>query len=793
MKVRLTAVFRSQSTVKIALVAIFLLIFGACSTAGPTPQPIWPEESALPAGAPADLDREAPGTVLRSGSDGYLWAVGIVDDSAEVGSSFMARYSGDWPLNDLPRPPLAAGVVLKVFDDVALVSLTYVFPDTEIDGLEVTWEDPPFEEDLGKGMSTVASVSEDQATLEFELGEESGVQPGDIYALLATASGREAQDLQLARRIESICMVDAVNESTSTCRMWKGSSILSGASSVRQGQSLVFLEHTYGREPRDAVIQISSFGEQGSSAREEVVQAFDAFVSSVPSANTGVEKIDADFDPTRVDFYRIESDLEYSGEAQVVVSGRVIDRDGTPHLVINYTGVGPAAGPGMVAAPPEGGVDLGPLSQVTAESVIPLATVVWAAVQVYRGQTSEALIHLRDALSNRALQGALRWHARDQFAMRFAALNFDREALWLVHQDMHVASRMADERAYPNALGTVVRLYDMLGLQDAALAASTEYFDARQVDRPQAAYLSAAGMQLEMLLNAGQVDQARELFADLVELCEDGCEGDLGLLLLASYWATPEDAEDFRREVLDVIVEVADSRGGGVLASARMYQGLEAMRDDRLEDGMIAFLEAERIYTSENYLTGVARSHHFMMMVQMARENPDEAYQSGVKAVEIHQELRDFRDAANTYSRLSGLYVGFDQRSKPGPYLGAAREVLVAAIASQFALGNYGQASEALLNYATFLLKIGQVPQARNTFQRAVLSAIRATRFDVAAMSHLSLGIVARQQNDADTFRDELRRASVMAEMSGDPEIKDAVKRVLTGPTEDEEPPTQLL
>ncbi len=285
----------------------------------------------------------------------------------------------------------------------------------------------------------------------------------------------------------------------------------------------------------------------------------------------------------------------------------------------------------------------------------------------------------------------------------------------------------------------------------------------------------------------------RLLLQEIQDLCPDGCDGDLTSLLMAAYWSAPDDDAELQGRVLDAIVESASKKGGGPLASARIYQGLEAMKEERFEDAMVAFLEAERIYKKEKYLSGVARAKYFIMLAQMARENPDDAYEAGASAVQIQAELRDFSDAAHTFSRLAGLYINFDQNSKPGRYLGSAREVLEASVHTQLAMGNFSKTSESLFHYATFLLKIGRLPEAKNRYQMAVVFAIRSTRFDIAALSHLSLGIIAREEEDAETFRDEISRAQMMGEISGDPEVLEAIQRALTGPSEDTEPPTQLL
>jgi hypothetical protein len=90
------------------------------------------------------------------------------------------------------------------------------------------------------------------------------------------------------------------------------------------------------------------------------------------------------------------------------------------------------------------------------------------------------------------------------------------------------------------------------------------------------------------------------------------------------------------------------------------------------------------------------------------------------------------------------------------------------------------------------MLKIGQGERAKDVLTEAVGYAVSFKRFDVAAMAHLYLGVIARQEGQMAEFRDEIQKAKLMAELSDDPAIKQAVEDVLN-PKEDKEVPTQLL
>ncbi|MEM1347365.1 MAG: hypothetical protein AAGI01_02340, partial [Myxococcota bacterium] len=98
------------------LLAIALALGASACTTG-RGQRAWPAVDVLPEVPPRDLDKSAPTTLLRRGSDGLLYLVGGLAAPARPGAHFLARYSGEWPLVDIPRPPLAAGQIVKRFDE----------------------------------------------------------------------------------------------------------------------------------------------------------------------------------------------------------------------------------------------------------------------------------------------------------------------------------------------------------------------------------------------------------------------------------------------------------------------------------------------------------------------------------------------------------------------------------------------------------------------------------------------------------------------------------------------------
>lgn len=775
------------------MIAMLAVGTSACRTTAAAKFDVWPHINVLPNKPPTDLQRSAPATILRQGSDGFTYIVGGLPNDVATGSAFLGRYSGEWPMQDLARPPLVSGWVLKRFGrDVALVSLSYRLPDTEVDGLQVTWE-PGEGEELGKGLGLVEGAAERESSdLSLSIGGDLGVQTGDIYGIFEPVTRiDDASSLQMARRLLGICLVDAVEDDTSTCRSWRGSKMVPGKRPVAAGDVAIFLEHTYGRAPRQSTIQVARVaGATGDAEQRLLRDAIELYIDSLAHSNSTVQLVDAEFDATDAEFDRAGEEVPYLGHAQLVVGGSLVERDGVKHLVVNYTGVGRAVGPGMVAAPPQGGVDLGPIDSLAAADLRGFASTLWSTVLVYRGQTSEALMHLHLALNDRAMSGPARWHARDQYAMRWAALGQVDQALWLVLEDEQVAMAQEDQRAYLNALGTRVRLYDMLGLPTRALDTSASYLDGTFTGKPQ---LDAMSMHAEMLLGAGDSEGAIEVVEQLRELCPDGCEGRLALAYSGIYAATPHEEADLREQLLSHIVQLAEEGPRPRMATARMFQGLDALGDDRLEDALIAFLEAERLYIEANDLPSIARTKYFMFITQMSRHEPQKAFELALESIERDRELGDFDSAARTYELLSNLYTSFDGQGRPGPWLGAAREVLATTVQAQLARGNFAKTAEALLGLGSFLTRLGEVSDAQGTLQRGVLFAIRSTRFDVAAMCHLWLGIVAREKNDPATYRDEIQRARLMGQISQDEAVIQMIERVLSPPDEGPDTPTQVL
>lgn len=777
------------------LLAASTFIATGCRSGEPK-QDVWPQVEVLPGKPPAQLDKAAATSVLRRGPDGFVYIVGGLDERAKPGATFLARYSGEWPLDEVPRPPMAAGQIMRRYgDDVALVQMLYSFPDTELESLEITWQDDIAREDIGKGVGKIEEVigePEFPKDLTLSLGRNLGVQLGDIYAVVKPSKGDTSQNhLQLGRRLSAICLVQKVEDNRSVCRIWHGSMLHPRPAVVTQGDTALFMEHTFGAPPRQALLQFAKIkGDADGSVRKHLMEQTEQYLNTHAAANITVESLDKEFDPTNPAFYKNEEEVEYRGMPQILVAGALIERDGREHLVINYTGIGPATGPGMVAAPPEFGIDMGRADKIGASELRHMCGLFTGAVFVYRGQTSEALMHLRQMLGDEKIQGELRWHLRDQYAMRWASLEHWSEALWLVLEDEEIATQRQDRQAVLNALGTRVRFYDELGLPDKALEQSARYLKMRQEDKAHpSAIMSAMGMHAEMLMSKGQITEAKSTLANLEKMCPDGCSGDLFAYISGVYWSVPQDNKALQDELLAKLESLA-KKGDDAIASLRIYQGFHAMRDGQFEQALVAFLEAERLFDLKKSQPGVARAKYFAFLAQLGMKEPLKAYETASEALSLATDLRDYATAALIYDRLSSVYLSLDLNQAPGNYIRVASKILISVYESQVATGDLGKSSETLFTIGTLFFKLGSLDEATTVITKAVIYSIRATRFDIAAMSHLTLGLIARARGDAEGFRNEIQRAELMGRLSGNPVVLEAIQRALEpAPARPETPP----
>ena len=180
-----------------------------------------------------------------------------------------------------------------------------------------------------------------------------------------------------------------------------------------------------------------------------------------------------------------------------------------------------------------------------------------------------------------------------------------------------------------------------------------------------------------------------------------------------------------------------------------------------------------------------------MFIANLARKEPQRAFEHAFKAININRTLDDFPASVRMYERLAELYSVFPPPFAPGPYLGAANEVLAAFFQTQVAQGDFAKAAKALFIHGTFLTHLAKFDEAQNSLRKASSYAIQTGSFDIAALSHIRLAVIAKAQRDQATFGKELKRAAKMAEISGDPTILKIIWNIMH-PEETKDAP-QLL
>jgi tetratricopeptide (TPR) repeat protein len=775
-------------------VALCLMLQAACAS-GPAPQPTWPEQDVLPARPPADLDQQAPTSALRQDSQGFTYIVGGLAPDAKVGSVFIARWSGAWPIEKMARPALAVGQILRRYDDrVALVQMLYEVPNTKREELEITWQPGALNEQVGKGLTRVTALKPNESSdLELGVGKNVGVALGDIYLI----ADRADKPWTLGRQAVNICLVNSVADERATCRLWRGSGLHPWPADPEKGQLALFMEHTYGLAPRQLTIKVARVrGERGDTLQKYLVEQLTKYTTTHPSANATVEPLDISPDATNPTFYREEQQVPPLDTPQILIGATVKVVDGVQHLFVNYTGVGSPAGPGMVAAPPEGGVDMGPVDSIDGKKLRNLFGVIWAAGLIYRGQTSEAAMHLRQLLSDETLQGPLRWHARDQFAMRWAALGYKEQALRLVLEDEAVANERKDTVAFLNALGTRVRLHELLGKPEAAVAAGKQYLEMSQrIKRAPDLIVNAQAMLAEMHMAAGDIDKAKELIAALEAACTDGCQGDLFGYLSGLVWSLPDGQEALQAELMGKLERLSRLDPERTMTTMRILQGVQAMREGNFEQAMVAFLESDRLSRAQKNPVLEARARYFVFLAQLAMKEPLDAYETANDLIARAEELRDWSAAMRVYDRMASIYMTLDPGRSPQAYMRVASNILLKTFEAYHMAGDMGKASDALFAIGSFFFKVQSLDHARTVLERAVPLSLKAARFDITALSHLTLAIIARAEQRGEDFERELERARAMAKAANNAAIMEMIEQALTPQREPDGPnvDTKLL
>lgn len=772
------------SQVLMAFAPLTLCVVMGCSTTSPVNQGTnWPTVNALPEKQPEDLKKAVAGSMLRRGDDGFLYVVGGMGDQVQAGTNFLVRHAGDWPIKDFARPALAAGqIVHRYGKDVALAHISYAMPNVKLDDLIVTWEDAP-KIGVGKGLGRVTRLLPDEAgDVEISIGALLDVQVGDIYGVMKpSAVDKAVNGVQFGRRLSGLCIVSKVSQDRAKCRISQGSTRHPNMAKITAQDEVVFFEHTYGKPPRQAALQFSNIkGDKSGALRKRLVDQMNAYIGTHAQPNAKAEALNLDVDATHVEFQYIKPQVALKKGPQLLIGGTLKNIGGTQHLFINYTDINQRIRIDTVAHTPVGGIDLGPLKDINTTKLNQAFGLIWSAVLVHRDQQGESLAHLRQLLSDKELQGSMRWHARDQYALRWAALGRVDEALWLVLEDELVARAAKDSIAELNAMRTRAQIYELLNANTRATALAKAYLEHKKEDSNRYAVVDARTMYAQMLLAEGKLALAQEQLEAIEKLCSDGCRGELFASVGTFLMSTPESAHEMRSDLLTRLGKYSHSVSMYSKSLLWLCRGLELLRTQKYAQSLIALREAERMFKEVNSVIGVAHTKHFLFLSYLIQGKPAEGIQEAIKVLELANELNDHTISVNMHYGLGMLFKTLDQARASAEHMQLIGRMLSALLTSQLAIGDLSEASETIYAYGDIMLKNNYVEKSMEAFNSSVNHAMRGANFKVAALSSLRIALIARQRDEPELYKKTIAQAQLMAKISKDPTIQATIERTIT-------------
>jgi len=776
-----------------ALVAVALAM--GCAGSQLHGPPIMPD--VLPTSAPATLlipTDLSHGPVVVSGDDGFLYLAGL--EQPKVGDAFALRYGGRWDTDLGERPLLGLVRVARVLDHnggtLALAQPDYLTPNLDLDGAFVqAWQSAEAPH-ITKGLATVTDL--DGKTVSLDRGFFDGVAVGDRYIVLAPAA--EGTD-HLGDRLHGILMITRLEETAAFGEVLLEDGI---AGAVDEGDWALFANPGIAEPPLPATIDVCRIIDGDEALRGRVLSALTSYLAHYPAWSLQARASDAEFDPMSPGFGAPRPGDSYRHEPSLSLAGKVVTVAGRQHLVLNYANSGLSAAHGMVAATPEMAFDVGPIEELDPNRLTPAFHALLAAILTHRGQNAEALYILETTLRSMDADGPVRWHLRDQLAMRWVQAGQLRQALRLVMEDIGRARALSDPYALVNAVGTIYALYEELGLDGRAVDSAQEFYEARRDlgEGPNTDHALRAF--IETLFKAGRRKEAQDAIAEFEGRCAPevgeaqalrragkevgldttSCVFDLHYLYLSGYWSVA-DAPALQADYRDRALNLAYLLGNHTVASVRIVQAIEAVRRQDFDGATIAFLEAERLFDKDGYSPGVARVHSLRINLYIAQEAHQKAYDAFAVGADHYARAHDVGELAGLYRSIARLYLNVPPHDlSVASYVRVAASVLSEALKLQLGANDLGSAAE--IYYISGRFRLGGDPQEADALlTRATELAVRVLRFDIAALSVLTRAMVARARGAGRDFFDLMQQARRLAELSGDAELLQTVIRAEQG------------
>jgi hypothetical protein len=446
-------------------------------------------------------------------------------------------------------------------------------------------------------------------------------------------------------------------------------------------------------------------------------------------------------------------------------------------------------------------MDLGPVGSLTKSAVAPAMVNLVAAAMAHRAQNGPAIELLETALRTGGWDGAARWHARDQLAMRWAEARVPHESLRIVEEDIARAEQQGDKDGVVNAVGTLMPLYENLGDIDRSLKEARRFYTLRKElgDGPytnhawrayievlfKAKHLTEAEVERDALANQCEPLLAEASAAYLASgephgLLGGSCVSDLYYLALTGYWSSTPGT-DTRDMHFGRALELARLLGPPSLASVRLLQGMEALRETDYDGASIAFMEARRIFEAETYPSGVGRVESLNFTLSLATDDRQAAFDAAMNGADIYARAHNVHELASLYAMAVRLYVNIPPQDRGiAAYVRAAHSTLTEALSLQYAVNDRESAAEVLYVGGQFLLR-SMPDMGAELLEEAARLATETARFDIAALSHMGLSLAAKSRGDNVGYNKHLEIAKDFARLAKDPQLLQNITRAESG------------
>lgn len=771
---------------------IFMGFGFSCSTSTQNRHDTWPKETGLPTTAPSNL-KTSQKTTIRKGRDGFYYIIGGLEN-IHIGDGFLVKTDkGEWPIHGQRRPTFAKGYIAKKFNArVALVTFEYKMPDVQLEGARITWEPDPSVR-IGKGLASFRIPTEAKTDKKralspeyvfLNIGKEHGLQSGDIYAIASPIYNPiHASDTQISKRIKAICKVGSVSKRESKCKLLYDQL---PNTPIQAHDFAVFLDHGYERPPVPFSLHFLNFkNDKENKIQKALIERIETLNKNISNTRVKIFTIDQIVDAKDPAFSRLMNNSKEMNNSKkkgltITIAGSIVEVESIPHLFINYTTHIKTRGIKILA---DNIIDLGPIDTLNNEILDPFSMLIWSSIHDQRGRTSQAMMQLRALFEYPNLNPKIRQLARFLFVKQWGNLNRSHEALWLIRQDKASTAKNINimQNVMHQALDIEIQILEKLKLNKLALQYAEELKNS--ITKNSDTYYAFYARYLELLAandNTQKLTHAVETFQK--KICSNTCIQNLPIFLINIHRRLSHGGS-FKNELLKKIENSVDRKNTNQMGNLRIAQGLNALRERSFDDALLAFLEAEDYFKHRDATYDISRTYALISLTEQNRGDYQAAFEKGLQALQLHQDMDNFSGATRTYAQLATLYSKSSSSIRPGPYLGAADDVFEGYYHSQLAMGNLREASTALLRHGDFAMYLRRLDKAKEKFNQALPIARVSAQFKNAALLHLRLAMLAKDERDDQRFKFEMAAAEAMAKLTEEENFKSLIEKFHSAPS----------